>query len=323
MLRFRFILIAVVTCVAGTSARGVEGPTVAGPIGGTDIRSALLPPPGLYGAVIGVAAGTLDFVDGDGNTIPALSDALFTKQVGGPLLFYVPDTKIFGGSVGIGALLPVVHQCGKLFTAEQSRCESGVGDLYIEFDWSRSFGFARPSKYPGAYPILQGLTVLAGFGVVFPTGEYDASSLTRQALSPGTNIWDFAPTVAVTYTTPPILAEGTEFTAKLYWNNYLENPGTHYFTGDVLDLEFAISERIGRFQLGVTGFYATQTEDDELFGMSIPPDGRQASAFLLGPVLNYDMPGSASSVRLKAITTVTAENTVRSWNVILGFIKKF
>ena len=53
---------------------------------------------------------------------------------------------------------------------------------------------------------------------------------------------------------------------RFFWNNYLENRDTHYQTGDLLDLEFAVSERIGRFQVGVTGFYAFQVEDDELLG---------------------------------------------------------
>jgi hypothetical protein len=66
--------------------------------------------------------------------------------------------------------------------------------------------------------------------------------------------WDFAPTVGLTYTTPPIIAEGTEISARFFWNNYLENPLTFYRTGDLLDLEFAVSERIGRFQVGVTAF---------------------------------------------------------------------
>ena len=223
-----------------------------------------------------MAAGTLDFVDGHGDTIPALRSAHLAKQLIGPFLFYVPDTKVFGGSIGFGGIIPAGNQCGHLFIGESSRCTQDVGDPYVEIDWSRSFGKLRPSKYPGAYPILQGLTVLAGFGVVIPAGGFDSSSPTEQALSIGNKIWDLAPTVGFTYTTSPIFAEGTEVSARLYWNNYLENPETHYLTGQLLNLDFAITERIGRFQVGAAGFYAFQVEDDKLFGVPIPPDGRQA-----------------------------------------------
>ena len=176
---------------------------------------------------------------------------------------------------------------------------------------------------PGAYPILQGLTVLAGFGVVIPAGPFDDSTPLKQALGIGNNIWDFAPTVAFTYTTRPILAEGTEISAKLYWNNYLENPRTHYRTGDLLNLDFAVTERIGRFQIGMAGFYAAQVEDDKLFGAVIPPDGRRVEVLDLGGILNLDMPEYNSAVKVKALTTVLTENTVQSWGVVFGWLKKF
>jgi hypothetical protein len=35
------------------------------------------------------------------------------------------------------------------------------------------------------------------------------------------------------------------------------------------------------------------------------------------------MPEYASTLKLKALTSVTAENTVRSWGVIFGWIRKF
>jgi hypothetical protein len=94
-------------------------------------------------------------------------------------------------------------------------------------------------------------------------------------------------------------------------------------TGDLLGLEFAVTERIGRFQLGVTGFYAFQDEDDELFGVAIPPDGRRTKVLELGPILNVDMPEYGSSVKVKGLFTGMAENTVRSWAVVLGWVKKF
>jgi hypothetical protein len=318
-------LLIAVGCLfaASTPAFAVEGPTAAGPIGGTDIRSAVVPPPGLYGGIILLGATAFDFVDGHGKTIPALADAQLTKYLAGPFLYYVPNVKIFGGSIGLGGIVPLGDQCGHLFIGEPSDCTQGVGDPYAELDWSRSFGKLRPSKFPGAYPIQQGLTVLAGFGVVFPAGTYDASNPLQQALSIGNNTWDFAPTAGFTYTTAPILADGIEISFRLYWNNYLENPATHYSTGDLLDAEFAVSERIGRFQLGATGFYAFQDEDDRLFGVAIPPDGRRAKVFELGPIVNYDMPKYSSSLKAKALFTGIAENTVRSWGVAFWWFKKF
>ena len=319
----RALLTAAFICAASAPVFAVEGPSAAGPLGGTDIRSALLPPPGLYGGIILVGGPAFDFVDGDGHTIPALREALLSKYLAGPFLYYVPNMKVLGGSIGLGGIVPIGSLCGHLFIGEPSDCTNGVGDPYVELDWSRTFGKLRPSKFPGAYPIFQGLTILVGFGVVFPAGTYDASDPTQQALSIGANIWDFAPTVGFTYTTPPIVAEGTEISFRFYWNNYSENPTTHYWTSDVLDLEFALTERIGRFQLGVTGLYFFQVGDDELFDVPIPPDGQRTKNVQLGPILNFDMPDHNSSVKVKALATIFTENTVRSWAVAFGWIKKF
>jgi hypothetical protein len=106
-------------------------------------------------------------------------------------------------------------------------------------------------------------------------------------------------------------------------NRDLENPTTHYSTGDLLDFEFALTEHIGKFQVGVTGFYAFQSEDDKLFGVPIPPDGRRTTNVEIAPIVNYDMPDSNSSMKIKALTTILTENTVRSWAVVFGWYKKF
>lgn len=309
--------------LAAAPARAVEGPTAAGPIGGTDVRSAMLPPPGLYIGSAALAAGTLDFVDGDGDTIPILRDAHLTKQMSGTFLYYVPKLDVLGGSIGIGGMLTAGNQCGHLFPGQRSRCTTNIGDPYVEFDWSRSFAKPRPSAYPGAYPIMEGLTVMLAVGVVVPVGVFDASDPLEQALSIGTNIWDIAPAAAFTYTTAPILAEGTEFSGKLYWNNYIKNGETDYRTGDLLNLDFAVTEHIGRFQLGVAGFYAKQVEDDEFRGISIPPDGRRGEVLQLGGVVAYDMPEYKSSVKIKALKSLEAEHTVDSWGVAVTWLKGF
>jgi hypothetical protein len=317
------VMAAALVCDASTTATAVEGPTAAGPIGGTDIRSAFLPPPGIWGGMIGLAATAFDFVDGNGNTIPGLSTAHLEKQLAAPFFVYVPDAQVFGGKIGFLGVVPYGEQCGHLFAFNPTRCMIGIGDGYLEVAWSRSFGTLRPSTYPGAYPILEGLTILAGFGVVLPTGKYDALDATSRALSIGNNIHDFAPTVAVTYTTQPILAEGTEISAKFYWNNYLTNPTTHYYTGSLLDVDFAVSERIGRLQGGVAGFYAFQIADDKLFGFPIPPDGRRAEILELGGVMALDFPEYNASVKIKVLSTVITANTVRSTGVVAGWVKQF
>ncbi|WP_172653308.1 SphA family protein [Methyloceanibacter caenitepidi] len=322
-MRCRFLTVMAASLWLNNPAVALEGPTVAGPIGGSDMSSAVLPPPGLYGGLFAAASGTLDFHDGEGHTVPALRDAHLRKQQFGPFFLYVPDVKVLGGAVGVSGFVAAGNQCGSLFIGQDNECEQGLGDPYLEVDWSRSFGFVRPSRDPGAYPILQGLSVLFGFGTVFPSGTYDDDDRLEQVLSMGTNIWDFALTVALTYTTAPILAEGTEFSAKLYWNQYLENPASHHWTGDVMNVDFAITEHIGRFQVGVSGFYGWQADDDELFGVPIEPDGLRATALVLGPVVKYDLPEYSSVLKAKFQTNAIATNATPAWVTVVAWSKKF
>jgi hypothetical protein len=173
-----------------------------------------------------------------------------------------------------------------------------MGDPYLELAWSRYFGTPRPSRFPNALPIPEGLVLGAGLGVVISGGKFESQLRATNGPSIGNNIWDVAPSLAVTYTTPALLVEGTEFSAKLYWNNYGLDWQSHYQAARLLDVDFAVSEHIGRFQAGGAGIYAFQTGPDRQLGMDVPPDGRRFVYMALGGVLNYDMPEIAAQMRL-------------------------
>ena len=81
--------------MAGTPfpAIAAEGTTAAGPIGGTDIRSALLPPPGVYGGLIGLYSSAGQVNDGSGNPAAGLDAVSLNAAVAGGILAYVPTTK--------------------------------------------------------------------------------------------------------------------------------------------------------------------------------------------------------------------------------------
>ncbi len=317
------LVCAIASGICTTSALAVEGPIAAGPIGGTDIHAGQLPPAGLYGGAIGYFSDTTDFHGPDGNTVPGFEEANLERQYLAPWLMYVPEWKILGGSVGLVGFLPLGNQCGHLLVGDAENCSTGLGDPYLEVDWSRAFGHYRPSKDPEAYPIFEGLSVLFGFGVTFPVGSYDDDDRLEQVLSMSTNIWDFSPSIGVTYATAPILLEGTEFSAKLFWNNYLKNPSSRYTTGDLLNVDFAITERWGRYQFGLAGYYAWQVEDDTWDGRVLPPHGWQVESLGLGPIVNYDLPEYGASLKMKSFFTVHEVNAIEAWYVVFGWSQKF
>jgi hypothetical protein len=313
---------AALLCAAATPAFAVEGTAAAGPIGGTDIRQALLPPPGIYGGGVAFDAPVRQFFDGHGALIPALSETRIVLAGVAPFLAWVPDIQVLGGSIGIGGIVSLGSECGRLFAATPRRCINGAGDPYVEVAWSRYFGTPRASQYPGAFPIPEGLTLQLAFGTVIPVGSYDATIARSNGVTLGNNIWDFAPIIAATYVTRPILAEGTEISAKLYWNNYLANPATHYSTGALLNVDFAVTERIGRFQAGLAGFYSFQVADDMSFDVPVAPDGRRLRLLDLGGVVAYDMPEIAASMKLKVVSTVITQNSPAGYGIAFSVIKK-
>lgn len=299
-----------------------EGSTVAGPIGGTDIRSAFLPPPGLYGAVISVGASAYQLRDGSGHPRAGLDAVNINAISAGSLLLYVPDLKLFGGSIGFLGVAGVGSLCGQIVSANPSRCKSGVGDPYVEMSWSRSFGVTRHSRDKNAFPIREGLTAAAGLGAVLPFGVYDSRVQASNGITVGNNTWDVAPWVAFTYTTPPLIAEGTEFSSKIYVNNYATNPSTDYKAGTLVNIDFAISEHIGRWQIGAAGYYLRQIADDRRSGVVVPPDGRRAEVLSLGGVVNYDIAEAGASIKFKVRSSVFAYNSAMVTTFILGFAKK-
>src|SRR5574337_612482 len=103
-LRFLSASACIVTAIfLGLSgpASAIEDNVAAGPIGGTDIRSAFLPPPGFYGGVIGVGSTVHDIKDGSGQTVPGLDAIHLTEMLAGPFFLYVPDVRLFDGSIGL------------------------------------------------------------------------------------------------------------------------------------------------------------------------------------------------------------------------------
>jgi hypothetical protein len=320
--RWALIVVGICTTFSSAPSWAVEGATAAGPIGGSDIRSAILPPSGLYGGVVGLYNSVTQFHDGSGHPAPGLDAVGLSNYIGGAFFLYVPDFKLFDGRIGLAGVAAGGQNCGQLVSTVPRRCVGGVGDPYFELAWSRSFGQLRPPTTTGAFPIIEGLVLDFGIGAVIPIGNYNQQTQAMNGVSPGNKTFDLAPSMAVTYTTPPLIADGTEFSAKLYWDNYATNPVTQYHASPLLDVDFALTEHIGRLQLGPAGFYVFQTGQDRQFGAVVPPDGRRLEYMAVGGVINYDMAEYNSAIRFKANTTVFSQNGVVAKLFVISFAKK-
>jgi hypothetical protein len=63
-------------------------------------------------------------------------------------------------------------------------------------------------------------------------------------------------------------------------------------------------------------------QDDTLFGMSLPPDGRRAQLLNIGAVIAYDLPAYGMLAKVKALTSAHTANISSSPGIALTLIKK-
>ena len=88
-----------------------------------------------------------------------------------------------------------------------------------------------------------------------PTGDYDKTSLANTSL----NHWAIMSRLAATYFDPKTGWEATG--AAIYTVNW-ENPATDYETGNILNLEGAVTKNFGPLGIGVVSYAMIQTTGD-------------------------------------------------------------
>lgn len=298
---------------AGSSV-AAEGVDFGGPVGGSDIGSAYLPEAsGFYGGVVAGYAQGSKFYGDDAreNKDIDISNKSGVTAVG---LLYVYPFKLFGGTLGSTAQLS--YASGKIDLNGTSERYKGTGDIYSDLlIWSKYLGDADVKS--GALPT--GLTVSAAYSMLFGVGTYDKDKI----VSTGRNVTYMIPNAAVSYLTGPNwLGDGTEFSARVFLDIATENKATNYKNGPVADIDFAVSERMGKWQVGVAGYYAKQLSDDERDGDKIPGGNRFGSAGI-GPVVSYTIPKWKSNVKFKLLAPVYSKNTMAQTAAYVVFSKAF
>lgn len=303
-------------------ALGAEAITPAGPIGGTDIRSALLPPAGDYAAAVGIGLnfeglyGADEYMPGRGG-----------MGLGGVGWLHVWEGEVLGGQLASSIFFGVQKLCFGVRGGPQP-CASGLMDLYSDiFVWSKfvpSADFTEQPKRPGP-PIPYGTAFLVGFGTNLPTGTYN----TVGGLNTGSNFFTFSPNVGITHTTKsllgPLFGEATEFSARAFMNFYTENDASRYQTGPIFSLDFALTQRAGQYQYGLAGTGFIQVGDDRLRGVALPSEGTHAANLNIGPLLAYDFMVGSQPFNLmgKWLMTVYGDDyTIKSQGLTLRLSTK-
>jgi hypothetical protein len=299
-------------------AYAAEGPVYGGPFGGTDIRNAYLPSvSGFYGSfVAGTAWASHSYNDsGDIGSIPARTNV----GVGAFGLMYVYPFHLLGGT--LASFVQTSVSTGYISVANHHDYYRGFRDTYSDIlSWSKYLGTPLGNSDKAVPGLPYGLTVKLAYSMLFPTGKYNNTQL----YTSGRNVFIYIPNFAVTYLTGPnFLGDGLEFSAHVFFDILGHNSATNYQTGPVYDIDGAVTERIGRWQVGVQGYYTRQWGGDTQDGQPVAPNGKRLVAAAVGPVVNYDIPEWKSSVKFKLTLPVYARNTLGVGYAYVIFTKAF
>ncbi|ABB06192.1 phenol degradation protein [Burkholderia lata] len=297
---------SLLACLISSEAFSAQGVAYGGPVGGTDIQNAVLPDKaGFYGGlVVGYVKSYSLMGNGGQNSIADFSTSSGLSEFA---LLYIYPFKLFGGT--LGTMVADGGGIGRVKLNDRYESWRGFNDVYSDIlMWS---------THVGDNPV-RGLTVKLAYSMMLAAGTYDS----RRIVSTGQNTFYYIPNFALTYLTGPNrLGDGLELDGHVFFDIAGRNPTTNYNNGLVIDIDAAISEIIGRWQIGVAGYYARQVTEDRQNGQIVPGD--RFGIAVAGPVIAYSIPEWGASVKLKAQFGIWARNTAKANGLLLFFSKAF
>ncbi len=195
-----------------------------------------------------------------------------------------------------------------------------MGDSFADVIYASKylglFGAERGDK-----PWKYGLTVAAGLALELPVGTYEK----RDFVNIGHDTFITIPNVAATYLTGPNLSlggDGTEISGRFFFDTNKQNPETGYHSGNLIDLDWAVTERYGSWQVGIAGDYVQQlTSDRTANGDQVAPGGDLFAKIDLGPVIAYDFEDH-STLKFKTLLPIEHENNFDNRAFVLSYTRK-
>jgi hypothetical protein len=145
-----------------------------------------------------------------------------------------------------------------------------------------------------------------------PTGEYS----TRQLANTSLNHWAIMPRLAATYFNPKT---GWQVNGAAIYSVNFENPATDYETGEILNLEGAITKNFGPLGVGAVAYAMIQTTPDSGRGARL--GAFESEVYGAGPIVTYSMGGL--TLLAKWYTEFGAENTFEGNTVDAAATFKF
>ena len=305
-----------------SAAQAVEGGLYGAPLGGTDVRQAYLPTsPGLYGGIAGVGILAPTSRDQYGSVAKG-TNYTYTQVAGVGLLYVYPInplgfTLASSFQLNYASTYQALTVNGVRKTGHASGFQDSYSDLFYASHYIGLFGAQAGSNPKYRY----GLTAAFGLAAELPIGAYSVTNF----VNPARNTFITIPNMALTYLTGPNLSffDATEVSARFFFDTSKRNPASGYQAGNLIDLDYSVTQRSGNVQFGVAGVFAQQLNGDHnATNALVNPDGNKYSKADLGPVLVYDSPELATTFKAKALFPIHHENNYNTTTIVLSASRK-
>ena len=316
-------VVAVALAGEATSAYAVEGGIYGAPLGGTDVRQAYLPPsPGLYGGLANVTILSNKFTDQYGGSTngPAY---VTTDAIGAGFLYVYPYNPL-GFTIASSFQLnyqPSTTQAITVNGVHKQGHGSGIADSYSDLFYASHY-IGLMGATPGSNAKLKyGLTGAFGLAAEIPIGAYTVTNY----INTGKNTFITIPNVALTYTTGPNMSffDATEISSRFFFDTNKRNTLSGYQGGNLIDLDFSLTQRLGNFQFGGAGVFAQQISNDKSATYAtVAPNGNRYMKLDAGPVLLYDSPELATTFKFKALFPIHHENNYETTQFVISAARK-
>jgi hypothetical protein len=203
-----------------------------------------------------------------------------------PALMYVTPVKILGGTYTV-SVIPTLMQLDVESDISIPALSVPVGP----FDPTagpfnlRSSGNEFAQGDTAFSPLILGwqrgdLYWNVGVFALAPTGEYSLGSVANTSL----HHWSVMPRLAATYLDPKT---GLEITGAAIYSVSWQNAATEYETGNILNLEGAVTKSFGQFGFGAVGYAMIQTTPDS--GRGAVLGTFESRVYGAGPILTYSL----------------------------------
>jgi hypothetical protein len=315
------LALALISASGAHEARSAEYGTGPWIKGYTDVLGGVLPPvPGLYVRDDAYHyEGSADRVIFNGRVNLEVDETYLADVLA---ISYVTPFKILGGTYAV-AMIPSFVQMKVKVTAGIPAITIPVGpfDLRVPARDITALGNELAQGDTAFSPLILGWHSgnfwwnygLFGFA---PTGEYDKSSLANTSL----HHWALMQRVAGTYFNPKT---GFEITGAAVYSVNWENPTTDYETGNILNLEGAVTQNFGALGVGAVGYAMIQTTPDSGAGARL--GSFESKVYGAGPIVTYTLGEGISALTLiaKWYAEFGAENTFEGNTVDVAATFKF